>query len=634
MSQKEKKPPFKKLKVFFHSCHSRQLSGFGKNCKNVLSYLHSTGKYEIVEYANAYKENDASLKTLPWKCIGSGPSDDKTIIKNNEDPSASRRMSYGLMKIDEAIKREKPDVYIGAEDIWALMELTSKPWWNKINCMIWTTLDSLPIFPEAIEVGASVKNYYTWASFASEALIENGISHAKCLHGAIDITNFKKLDEENVKLIKAKNNINSDFVVGFVFRNQLRKSVPSLLQGFKLFKDKHKNSNAKLLLHTGWHEGWDIPSLIKENQIEEEDVLTTYICNKCSNYSIKSFRGQTTDCEHCKTKNSQSTISVSVGPTEKELNEIYNIMDVYCHPFTSGGQEIPIQEAKLTELITLSTNYSCGTDMAKKNSGGFTLDWSEYREANTQFIKASTCPKSICKNLSKVYTMDNERKKSLGKTARDFVIKNYSKNAIGKKLETILDNFNKTDFDFKFTDKILNKDYVPKDGLNDLDWILDIYKNMLGVFLKPRDKDAKHWQSKLNEGMTREFLYKHLKSICIKETLDHESEQKLKKILKGNEKEFISIACYGNDYQVLLISRLIKNIIKNKSYKNKKLLVFMNTQYAGILFNNKNIHKILPLNKLIESENFCEQNFFAHFKIENTLKSSGLNERMNAEILQ
>ena len=169
MSQKEKKPPFKKLKVFFHSCHSRQLSGFGKNCKNVLSYLHSTGKYEIVEYANAYKENDASLKTLPWKCIGSGPSDDKTIIRNNEDPSASRRMSYGLMKIDEAIKREKPDVYIGAEDIWALMELTNKPWWNKINCMIWTTLDSLPIFPEAIEVGSSVKNYYTWATFASEA---------------------------------------------------------------------------------------------------------------------------------------------------------------------------------------------------------------------------------------------------------------------------------------------------------------------------------------------------------------------------------------------------------------------------------------------------------------------------------
>ena len=46
----------------------------------------------------------------------------------------------------------------------------------------------------------------------------------------------------------------------------------------------------------------------------------------------------------------------------EQLNEIYNLMDVYCHPFTSGGMEIPIFEAKMTELITLVTNYSCGED--------------------------------------------------------------------------------------------------------------------------------------------------------------------------------------------------------------------------------------------------------------------------------
>ena len=157
---------------------------------------------------------------------------------------------------------------------------------------------------------------------------------------------------------------------------------------------------------------------------------------------------------------------------------------------------------------------------------------------------------------------------------------------------------------------------------------------MLGVFLKPRDKDAKHWQSKLNEGMTREFLYSHLKSICIKETLDYESEQKLKKILKEKDREFISIACYGDDYQVLLASRLIKNILNNKSYKDKKLLVFMNTRYAGILFNNKNIHAILPLNKLIENDKFCEENFFAHFKIKKDSKTSGLQERMSPALLK
>ena len=78
-------------------------------------------------------------------------------------------------------------------------------------------------------------------------------------------------------------------------------------------------------------------------------------------------------------------------------------MDVYCHPFTSGGQEIPIQEAKLTELITLVTNYSCGEDNCTPQSGGLPLEWNEYREPGTQFIKASTIPSSISKQLGQKF---------------------------------------------------------------------------------------------------------------------------------------------------------------------------------------------------------------------------------------
>ena len=54
--------------------------------------------------------------------------------------------------IDNAIKEFKPDVYIGIEDIWAFDGFAEKPWWNKINSMIWTTLDSLPILQSAIDV--------------------------------------------------------------------------------------------------------------------------------------------------------------------------------------------------------------------------------------------------------------------------------------------------------------------------------------------------------------------------------------------------------------------------------------------------------------------------------------------------
>jgi glycosyltransferase involved in cell wall biosynthesis len=124
-------------------------------------------------------------------------------------------------------------------------------------------------------------------------------------------------------------------------------------------------------------------------------------------------------------------------------------MDVYVHPFTSGGQEIPIQEAKLTELITLVTNYSCGEEMCQPGAGSFILDWAEYREQGTQFRKASTYPSSIAKQLTKVYEMKYEDRRKIGKQAREWVINNFSMEQIGKQIETFIDNCPDINFDPK-----------------------------------------------------------------------------------------------------------------------------------------------------------------------------------------
>ena len=97
----------------------------------------------------------------------------------------------------------------------------------------------------------------------------------------------------------------------------------------------------------------DLRSLADEHKVNWEDILTTVICSKCRKYEVKSFKRPNDQCRFCNTKGSVNTTGVGLGVSELELNEIYNLMDVYCHPFTSGGQEIPIQEAKLTELITL-----------------------------------------------------------------------------------------------------------------------------------------------------------------------------------------------------------------------------------------------------------------------------------------
>ena len=68
------------------------------------------------------------------------------------------------------------------------------------------------------------------------------------------------------------------------------------------------------------------------------------------------------------------------------------------------------------------------------------LDWHEYREAGTEFIKASTDPESIRKELNRVYKMSPERRLEKGKKARQWVIDNFSITKVGKEFEKFLDS--------------------------------------------------------------------------------------------------------------------------------------------------------------------------------------------------
>ena len=147
-------------KILFHSNGAKAFTGFGKNAKNILRYLHKKGKYEIIEFANGTQWGDPSLQLRPWKAQGSLPNDPAILQGLNQNQQKAREAGYGGLCIDQAIKEYKPDIYLGVEDIWAFGGYWDKPWWDKINNMIWTTLDSQPILPQAVEDAPKTKNFY------------------------------------------------------------------------------------------------------------------------------------------------------------------------------------------------------------------------------------------------------------------------------------------------------------------------------------------------------------------------------------------------------------------------------------------------------------------------------------------
>ena len=182
-------------------------TGFGRNAKALLSYLHSTGKYDITHYCCGHKWSDPQLGRTPWKSIGTLPDDEAQILEINRDPQLARLASYGSVNLDRVVKEVKPDVYIAVQDIWGVDFAVGKPWFDKINSVIWTTLDSLPILPTAVDNASKIKNYWIWSNFATKALHEKGHTHVKTVHGCLETKNFYRLTDENRKQLRANNGI-------------------------------------------------------------------------------------------------------------------------------------------------------------------------------------------------------------------------------------------------------------------------------------------------------------------------------------------------------------------------------------------------------------------------------------------
>jgi glycosyltransferase involved in cell wall biosynthesis len=600
----------RKKKVLIQTDFSLAKTGFGRNARALLKYLYSTNKYDLVHYSCGMTYDHPEFKKTPWKSVGSLPSNQQELDQLNRDPNLARMASYGAHLVDKVVNDEKPDVYLAVQDIWGVDFAIEKSWFNKISSVIWTTLDSLPILQSAITNAPKIKNYWIWSNFATKAMHKLGYSHVKTLHGCLEDKDFYRLSDFERNQLRKKNNIPQDaFIIGFVFRNQLRKSVPNLLQGYALWKKQNPEiKNTYLLLHTHWGEGWNIHKLAQEIGVNPQEILTTYVCKNCGEYEVKTFTGQDLNCKYCGAEKSQITTNVGLGVTETQLNEIYNFMDVYCHPFTSGGQEIPIQEAKLTELITLVTNYSCGEEMCEIEANSLPLEWNEYREHGTEFIKASTYPESIAKQLNIVYKMQPHKRLEMGKKAREWTITNFGVKNIGKTLEEFIDSQPFVDWSKVNENPEDKKDpYVQvPEIIDDADWLIFMYHNILKMKnIDRNDSGHQYWMSELSKGAKRQDIENYFRNVALKEN-EKNKQVKFEDLLDANDKGRVIYVIPESAGDVFLSTALFKSI--KDRYPEFSLYVATKPQYKDILDGNPYVHRWLEYNPIMDNLIWLEGN--------------------------
>lgn len=596
----------RKKRVLFLTDYAGAFTGFGKQCKLLLTYLYKTGKYEILNAAQGVPKNGPHNNKYPWKTIGVLPDDPLKIQQLNQDPNLARMAAYGSIEINDIVKNFKPDVIFSVNDTWGSQFVVDTPFFNKIPTVCWNTFDSLPLLPDTIEKAKKIQHYWTWSDFARKELHKYGFKHVKNQYPLVNTQNFYKLPDSKISEIKARFGIPQDaFIIGFVFRNQLRKLINTQIEAYALFK-KHNPEikNTFLYTHTHYGEGWDIHRLCQQYGVDPREVLCTYVCKETRQYFIAPFHGQ--DIENPITKKKTLiTVNVGLGISDEHLNEIYNIFSLYSHPATSGACELPCVEAALTEKIITTCPYSFGEDIIEYNKGSIPMKFVFYTEHGTQFLKSQPSPFELSKIFKKVYDMKPQIKQKMEQESRKWALDNYSIENNGLKIEKFIDTLELLNDDaFIFDESTTNKpnpNAKIEDDNDNKKWVKSLYKLILDRDITDEDDGLQHWLIKLEQKVPKDQIENYFRQVATQEIQKNtkikledlfDKEDNLKRVI------FVQPESIGDIFLTTSLFESLRNRYPKDTYK---IYVATKPEYENLIQGNPYIDKWIPYHPAMDS---------------------------------
>jgi glycosyltransferase involved in cell wall biosynthesis len=324
------------------------------------------------------------------------------------------KVEYGFDMVESYLLKYKPDVFLTMTDIglsagfidgvkaaklkgwtgrWFAISLVDTETWEY---NLWSKILD---FPDKVIAGA--KN--------GELLFaKHNVKNVVTIPMGVDTATYKPLGDKNN--FKASHGLSNKFIAGFVGKNQRRKVQPYLIKGFAKFA-KGKN-DVKLLLHTDLESpaGWSIPCLLSKFENEVDSAI------------------QRPDPKVIMTNPNLDVIARQrIGP--EQMNEIFNLMDVYCYAVGGEGFGMPGVECQAAGVPLMMTDYSSACEIMCDDDLRIPVLKDKYdrlvTEIGTNGVEnAVPDDNAIAEILEKLYKEWKEVKiEERNKRARDFSLK-------------------------------------------------------------------------------------------------------------------------------------------------------------------------------------------------------------------
>ena len=430
----------RKKRILFCSEATFLNTGYATYTREILNYLHSTGKYELAELASYGSREDERAATIPWKYYGVMPmqNDPPDFHKKyNSNPS----MQFGEFRFEEACLDFKPDIVCDIRDFWMLDFEERSPFRDFFKWCIMPTVDARPQARQWIATYNSADACLTYSDWAGEVLKDQSGGSINYLGSSPPSAHPAYQPLHNKQELKKSYGLSDNTkIIGTVMRNQRRKLYPDLFESFRLFLDKVEDpENYFLYCHTSYPDmGWDIPELLHNHHLSSK-VLFTYVCTKTNKPFASLFKGGVAQSpftgELCSIFS-----SVRLGLSYEQLCEVMNLFDIYVQYANCEGFGLPQVEAAACGIPVCGTDYSAMESVLRQLGGYPIKPKALYKELETGCLRAVPDNEAAAETFAEFFKQPEPVRKKIGFETRQKFLEHFQWNKSGKVWEDYFDS--------------------------------------------------------------------------------------------------------------------------------------------------------------------------------------------------
>jgi glycosyltransferase involved in cell wall biosynthesis len=430
----------RKKRILFCSEATFLNTGYATYTREILNYLHSTGKYEIAEMASYGERNDPRSHGIPWKYYGVMPNPDASE-EEKKNYMANPTNQFGEFIFESVCLDFQPDIVCDIRDFWMLDFAERSPYRSYFKWCIMPTVDARPQARQWVATYESADACLTYSDWAGGILEDQSGGKINYLGSSPPSAHPAYKPVENRVEHRKLHGIDPDAkIIGTVMRNQRRKLYPDLFEAFKLMLDKVEDKSKYFLYcHTSYPDlGWDIPELLQQYGLSSK-VLFTYVCGQTKKPFTSLFKGAMAQSPYTG-QYGATMANVRNGVSYEGLSDVINLFDLYVQYANCEGFGLPQVEAAACAVPVMGTDYSAMESVLRDLGGIPIKPKALYKELETGCLRAVPDNELAAEKFIEFFNMSEEDRRSMGLKTRQAFLEKFQWDKSGKVWEDYFDS--------------------------------------------------------------------------------------------------------------------------------------------------------------------------------------------------